>query len=206
MKILIYLYITIGFSSAIAGSYDDFFQALIGNDVRAVEALAARGFDPNTRDEKGQPGIIRALHAESSAAALALAKLPAIDLEARNPAGETALMIAALKGDLAVCETLLARGAAVNHEGWTPLHYAASGNSLPALQLLLARGARVDARAPNGRTPLMMAVLYAGEPMVDALLAAGADRSLRDRQELTAADMAHSTDKPWLLSRLAFGR
>ncbi len=202
MKKLFYLFIFIGFSSATAGAYDDFLRAVIGNDGATIRQLVARGVDPNTPDEKGQPGIIRALHADSSDAALTLAKAPGLAVDARNPVGETALMIAALKGDLAVCEALLARGAPVDHPGWTPLHYAASGSSLPALRLLLAHGARVDARAPNGRTPLMMAVLHASEEVVDTLLAAGADRAARDRNDSTAADIAEVIDKPWLLSRL----
>lgn len=206
MRIILYIFVIIGFSQVHAGSFDDFFRAVIGNDVRAIEALAARGFDLNTRDEKGQPGILRALHVEASNVALTLARHPATDVETRNAAGETALMLAALKGDLAVCEALLARGAKADHEGWTPLHYAASGTSLPALRLLLARGVRVDPPAPNGRTPLMMAVLYAGEPQVDALIAAGADRSVRDANGQTAAELAHATDKPWLVARLAVGR
>lgn len=206
MRLVVYLFILIGFSSSHAGSYDDFFRAVVSDNPRTIRQLAERGFDPNTRDEKGQPGIIRALLAESFTAALALAQLPATDVDTRNPAGETALMVAALKGEMAVCEALLARGAAADHEGWTPLHYAASGGSLPALRRLLGHGVRVDPRAPNGRTPLMMAVLFADEELVDALLAAGADRSLRDANGRSAADLAEATEKPWLLSRLAVER
>jgi ankyrin repeat protein len=206
MKIVLYLLILIGLSSAHAGSYDDFFRAVMSDNPRTIRQLAERGFDPNTRDERGQPGIIRALHADSSSAALALAQLPATNVDDRNQAGETALMVAALKGEMEVFEALLARGAAADHEGWTPLHYAASGASMPALRRLLARGVRVDPRAPNGRTPLMMAVLFADEEVIDALLAAGADRSLRDRNEQSAADLATAIDKPWLLRRLAVAR
>lgn len=202
MKKLVYTIVLIGFSCAFAGSYDDFFRAVVSNDTRRIERLVERGFDPNARDPNGHPALIRALRADSSHSALTLARLPGLDLEAMNRAGETALMMAALKGDLAVCEVLIKRGAAIDRDGWTPLHYAASGNSLPALQMLLANGARVDARAPNGRTPLMLAASYAGEPVIDALLAAGADPTARDASGVGAAQLAEGSGRDWLARKL----
>lgn len=206
MKYILYLIAALEVSCAGAGSYNAFFRAVHGNDAETVRALVARGFDPNTPDAKGQPAILRALDAEAGESALALARLPQTDVNAQNAAGETPLMMAALKGDIAVCKALIERGAEVNRRGWTPLHYAAAGNSLPALQLLLAHGARVDARAPNGRTPLMMAVQSADESLVEALLAAGADLRARERGKATAADLAASAGREDLARRLAQGR
>lgn len=203
MKYVVYLAAALCFSSAAAGSYDDFFRAVHGNDPATIEALVARGFDPNAPDDKGQPAVMRALDAEAGDAALALARLPGTDVNVQNPAGETPLMKAAMKGDLAVCRALIERGAQVNRRGWTPLHYAAAGNSLPALQLLLAEGARVDARAPNGRTALMMAVQYADERLVEALLAAGAKLGARENNGATAVDLARVAGRDRLAERLA---
>ena len=45
-------------------------------------------------------------------------------LMARNPYGETALMIAALRGHTEIVRMLLGQGAPVDHPGWTPLIYA----------------------------------------------------------------------------------
>jgi ankyrin repeat protein len=188
--------------SAYAGSYVDFFRAVIRDDAGEVRELVARGFDPNARDEAGQPAIIRALQVDSYDAALGLAKLPGLDVEALNKAGETPLMIAALKGQLAVCEVLVARGAALNRPGWAPLHYAASGNSLPVLRYLIKSGARLDAPAPNGRTALMMAVMHSDEVLVDALLAAGADTQARDRNDITAVELARRAGRDRLAARL----
>jgi ankyrin repeat protein len=112
-------------------------------------------------------------------------------------------MVAALKGEPEVALALIERGAVVNPPGWTPLHYAAAGNSLPALQLLLKHGATVDARAPNSRTPLMLAVLHASEEVIDALLEAGADPQAQERNELTAADLAQRAGRERLALRLA---
>ena len=203
MKKLLYLLIALSFSSANAGSYDDFFRAIVSDDSAAIRKLVALGFDPNSPDPKGQPAISRALFAESAGAALTLARLPGTDPNARNTAGETPLMVAALKGQPEVASALIERGAVIDPPGWTPLHYAAAGNSQPVLELLLKQGAVVDARAPNGRTPLMMAVLHASEDLIDALLAAGANPQARERNELTAADLAQRAGRERLALRLA---
>ena len=203
MKFIVYLAVAAVVSSANAGSYDDFFRAVHGNDAVTVKALVARGFDPNASDERGQPALMRALEAGAGDVALALARLPGTDVDAQNPAGETPLMMAAMKNNNAVCKALIERGAKIDRPGWTPLHYAAAGSSLPALRLLLAEGATVDARAPNGRTPLMMAALYADETLVEALLEAGADLHAREESGATAAELATAGGREWLGEKLA---
>jgi uncharacterized protein len=203
MRYIVYLVVMIGFiGDANAGSYDDFFQAVVRNEPKTVIELIDRGFDANARDEAGQPAIIRALRAESDDVALALAKDPRLDPNVRNSANETALMWAAMRGALPVCRALIARGAPVDGPGWTPLHYAASGNQLAAAQLLLLNGARVDARSPNGRTPLMQAARYGGEELVELLLSSGADLSAADRQGGTPAEAAQLSGRDWLARRL----
>ena len=74
-----------------------------------------------------------------------------------------------------------------------------------ALTVLLARGARVDARAPNGTTPLMMAVQYGPEDAVAALLKQGADVRLRNDLNLGPADFALRGAREALAARLAAG-
>jgi ankyrin repeat protein len=202
MRLIAYLAITACIFPAVAGSYDDFFRAVHGNDPVTIRELVARGFDPNAPDSRGQPPLLRALHAEADEAALALVRLPGTDVNAQNPSGESGLMMAALKGNLAVCTALLERGAELNRRGWTPLHYAAAGGSLQIVELLLAHGARIDARAPNGRTPLMMAAQSADEHVVAALLAAGANVHARERHDATAADLAGVAGREWLERQL----
>lgn len=204
MRYFIYLIVLIGLiaSDARAGSYDQFFQAVVRNEPRTVIALIDRGFDANARDESGQPAIIRALRAESDDVALALAKDQRLDINVRNSANETALMWAAMRGVLPVCEALIARGAPLDGTGWTPLHYAASGNQLEAAQLLLKGGARVDPRSPNGRTPLMQAARYGSQELVELLVSSGADLRATDRDGSTAADAARLSGRDWLAARL----
>ena len=188
--------------SAHAGSYDDFFRAVVRDDPAVIQALVARGFDPNSVDEYGHSGLGRALMVDSFEAALALARLPATDVRWRNRSGETSLMLAALKDQEAICRVLLERGAPADSEGWTPLHYAVSGNSLAVVKLLLARGVRVDAPAPNGRTPLMLAAQHASEEVIQWLLRSGADPAARDQRDWTAADLAEAAGRDSLAARL----
>ncbi len=198
-----YLVVIAYFSAARAGAYDDFFVAVKRNDGRSVSALLERGFDPNTRDPKGQVALILALQGENLAVAEALIARPETQVGLVNPAGESALMMAALKGQLDWTQRLLARGAPVNQAGWTPLHYAATGPEPRIVRLLLERGAVVDAESPNRTTPLMMAARYGKEDSVMLLLAAGADRARTSDLNLTAADHAQGAGRDSLAAQLS---
>ncbi len=203
IKCFIYLFVIAGSFSANAGVYEDYFKALKLDDERSVATLLARGFDPNSRDESGQVGLFVALREGSLKAAAQLLQHPDIRVDERNDAGESTLMMAALRGHRNWAARLLERGATLHHEGWTPLHYAATGpDSASVVSLLLARGAPVDARSPNGSTPLMMAARYGSEESVQWLLAKGADARLRNQRELTAADFARLAGRESLAVRL----
>lgn len=178
---------------ASAGSYEDFFVAIQRDDGVTVESLLRRGFDPNTSDAKGQPGLCVAVQADSLRAAAALLRAPNLDVNALNADKESALMLAALRGQSDMVRTLLARDADVNQPGWTALHYAASGTSsyqAEIIALLLDHYAYIDAASPNGSTPLMMAAQYGTSESVELLLREGADPSLRNQLRLNAVEFA----------------
>ena len=201
-KNALYLLVFIAFGSAIAGSYDDFFIAIRNDNAGVVNDLLERGFDPNTRNAKGQPGLTVAMQEQSPKAARALLNRPTIDVNALNQAGESALMMAALKGDLASSQLLLERGALVNQSGWSPLHYAATGPEPKIVKLLLDRGADIDAGSPNGSTPLMMAAQYGSEDSIKLLLDRGADAKRRNQLDMQASDFARRAGRDSLAKRL----
>jgi ankyrin repeat protein len=202
MKKIVYLIVAMCFSVAHAGSYDDFFVAVIRDDAGAIKSLLDKGFDANSLDPKGQPAANVAIQRDSGRALEALVAAPALNVNLLNPAGESALMLAAIKGQLEWCERLLQRGAKVNQPGWTPLHYAASGPNPRIVELLLGRGAVLDARSPNGSTPLMMAARYGSEDAVRMLLERGADATLRNERDLDAADFAQLAGREKLAEQL----
>lgn len=189
-------------ASAHADAYEDFFIAIRNDNASLLGSLLKRGLDPNTVDPSGQPGLVLAMKEQSPKAAQALLDQAGIDVNRLNAAGESALMMAALKGDVAGIRTLIERGARVDQPGWSPLHYAASGPEPKAVQLLLERGAAVDALSPNGSTPLMLAAQYGSEESVKLLLQKGADPRRRNQKNLTAADFAGLAGRESLVAQL----
>ena len=187
-----------------AAGYDsvDFFRAVEVDNADSLRKMLAQGLDPNLLDIHGQPALILALQRESLKVAQALWEAPGIRIDVVNHAGETPLMMAALKAEPDAAAALVAHGAAVNKDGWTPLHYAATGGSGDIVRLLLAHGATLEARSPNQSTPLMMAARYGNEQAVDALLAAGADRTLVNQQGMNASAFAASAGRERLAARL----
>lgn len=209
LKFLAQLTLVVAASSAVAGAYEDFFKSTINDDARAVEQLLARGFDINSRDDKGQNLLYLSQRDGAPKVAQVLLDHPDLRIDLPNNAGETPLMMAALRDQDTWVARMLDKGARIDgtaepgKPGWTPLHYAAASPGAKAVQLLLARGARIDARSPNGTTPLMMAAQYGTEDAVNLLLARGADLRLRNDLNLGPADFAQRGGREALARRLA---
>jgi len=195
LKKLLYLLVFNCFSLSYAGSYDDFFNAIVHDDEAVVKTLLQRGFDPNTVDPAGQYGLILALKSQSVKVAAVLIAWPQTTAEVRNAADESPLMLAALSGDLILSRLLIQKNADVNKPGWTPLHYAATNGHVDVMTLLLDENAYIDAASPNGTTPLMMAAHYGTPSTVKLLLEAGADPLLKNDQGLSALDFANRASR-----------
>jgi ankyrin repeat protein len=194
-KIFLYLYVLIGFSISKAGAFDDFFKAIVFDQVPVVGNLIYRGMDPNTPTEKGEPALVFAVRSGAPKTVAYLLKQPGIQIDATNMADETALMLAANANDLASANLLIEAGASVNRPNWTPLHYAASKGHTAMMRLLIENDAYIDAESPNGTTPLMMAAYYASPNAVKLMLEEGADPLLKNQDGQTALDMALVKDK-----------
>ena len=198
----IYLAVVFAVCSAIAGSNEDFFRAVHVDNASRVAGFLKSGFDPNAPDEQGQVALFLALRDGSPNVTAALLAHPRIRIDVANAAGETPIMMAALRGELEWTLRLLDRGAQVNRPGWTPLHYAAAGPEPRAVALLLDRGARIEAASPNRTTPLMMAAKYGDERSVDLLLVRHASARARNDLGLNAADFARQGGRDALAARL----
>ena len=202
LRKILYLILAVATFSVSAGSFEDFFIAIRNDNTSTLGDLLRRGFDPNTADERGQPGLTMAMQEHSLRAAKLLLAQPGLQIDALNAAGESALMMAALKGEAEGLKLLLERGAKINRPGWSPLHYAASGPDPEIVRTLLDRGAEIDAPAPNGTTPLMMAAQYGSEDSVKLLLQRGADPGKRNQKNLSAADFAKLAGRDPLAAQL----
>jgi len=189
--------------AALAGpAEDELLIAAQRDDGKRVMVLMLRGADPNARNAKRQSALHVALSQESERALKSLLEHPGLDVNAINQAGETPLMLAALKGRVDWAESLVARGALVNEPGWNALHYAASGPSPDLVSWLVGKGAEIDALSPNGTTALMMAAGYGPLSSVERLLKAGADPTRRNQQGLSAADFARRAGHDRLAQQL----
>ena len=194
-KYFIYLYVFIGYSLSNAGSYDDFITALTFDKPEVVEKLLARGFDPNTPNEYGVPGLLVAMQSESPKCAMVLAKHPQTQVNVQNKVNETPLMLAAINNQLDLAKVLIERGADVNRPGWSPLHYAATRGHRDMMRLLLDHDAYIDSESANGTTPLMMAAYNAPPLAVKLLLEEGADPTLVNHDNASALDFALSKER-----------
>lgn len=177
----------------------DFFKAVAIDDAQTLRSILAGGFDANAIDARGQTALHLALRDESPRVVEALLAQPGLRIDAVNANDETPLMLAALRGNRAVVETLMARGARINRPGWTPLHYAASGPDPRIVGLLLDRGADIEAPSPNRTTPLMMGARYGAQGVAELLLQRGADPRKRNDAGKSAADFAQMGGRDYLV-------
>ena len=194
-RFILYLVVYIGYSSALAGSYDDFFKAIKEDNPVVLSNLMNRGFDVNTISPQGEYALILAFREPRLKAARVLIGWPNLNAEVRSAQDESPLMLAARHGLLAECQGLIERGADVNKSGWAPLHYAATNGHLAVMQLLIEENAYLDAESPNGSTPLMMAAHYGTPSAVKLLLESGADPTLKNNLGLSAIDFAHQANR-----------
>jgi ankyrin repeat protein len=195
-KKLLYLVVIAASFSANADDAVSFFRAIPVDNASGVKSLIGHGFDPNTRDPRGQTGLLLAIREPSPKVIEVLLAAPKINVDQRNAADETPLMMAALKGQVDIAKRLIARDADVNKTGWTPLHYAATSGNIPIIKMLLDKDALINSESPNGTTPLMMAAMYGTTDAVKLLLDEGADPLMKNQQDMTAADFASRANRP----------
>jgi ankyrin repeat protein/truncated hemoglobin YjbI len=120
-------------------------------------------------------------------------------LDDRGRYGLTALHYAVRGGKLPLIRLLLERGAqvdALDEEGLTPLLHLSKTRSradpVPVMELLAASGANVDARDEAQGTLLMHFARRGRAGAVQWLLAHGADRTARNKNGKTAAEIGRA--------------
>ena len=192
--------------AATPAQVSNFFRAVQMDDARTVKTMLGAQVDPNdTNPIGGEPALVLALREGSMEVFRVLLAHPGTHVDAPAINGNTALMMAAFKGNRPAAEALVAKGAAINRPGWTPLHYAAAAGDDAIAGLLLEHGAKIDAlspRASGGYTPLMLAAREGKEDTARFLLEHGADPSLKNGEGLTAAQIAARAEHPSLAKAL----
>lgn len=173
----------------------------VGQDHLArADWLLARGADPNTTHAYTRQPV----HALAQLSGFAgMAKL--LERHGGRPAplsGADAFQAACLRHDAAAARALAADEPALVSDP-KPLLAAAMFGDLKAVDLLLELGADVHGLDADGISPLHRAVQSGSPPLVDRLLAAGADPNLRERKwRGTPLSWAAVLGRPQLFERL----
>lgn len=174
---------------AFAGAYEDILAAARNNRTEVVVDLIRRGMDVNTTDRSGTTLLMFAAGNGNEQLLDFLLKNSA-NVLMRNRYGDTAIAIAALKGRLEAVRHLAESGAPIDTPGWSPLDYAAFAGHADVAEYLIGKQASLDAKAPNGRTALMLAARNGHMDVVKLLVAAGADKDIESADGKTAFDLA----------------
>lgn len=191
--------------SARAGVYDDLIRAAQDGDTPTAIALIERGMDVNTADSSGMTLVMFAAQSGNEKLLDFLISQRA-NVRKKNRFGDSALMLAALKGQLGCATRLVAAGAPVDDEPqrWNPLTYAAFEGHAGMVSFLISKGAEVDTPGANGATALIIAARNGHIKVVDLLLKHRADPNFQTPDGDTALKQAvahQNTDIAAMLQR-----
>jgi len=178
---------------ASAGALDDLLKAVNNNETEVVVEFLQRGMDVNTVDVEGNTLLMLAVRKGNDPLVEFLINNRA-GLLKKNKYGDSALMLAAVNGDINIVRKLVGAGVKADEHrsgpGWTALIYAAFGGHAEIVRFLLENDADVDAQAGNGMTALMAACRNGHLEVVRLLLEYEADVDLLNQNNASALDLA----------------
>jgi hypothetical protein len=182
----------------------DLIAAATQGDTAAVRAALAAGADVRAVDPTGATALVRAAYGNHVEAARALVDAGA-DVNHQDSTQQSAYLIATseIGDDVRLLDLALAHGGdvrALDSFDGTGLIRAAHRGYPTVVDRLITAGVDVDHVNNLGWTALLEAVILGdGGPqhqaVVRSILAAGADRGIRDRDGRTALDHARQKDQ-----------
>lgn len=187
-----------------ADSMTPLIRASLQGFSDTVSLLLSLGADPNAHDVYGVTALMQASWAGHSAIVDMLIAYGA-DVDAKSTdesrnlrkKGVTALMGAAIGGNVETAQRLVEGGARFNQqddEGFTALMYATRNGFPKVVRLLVAKGANIELKDRFGRTALTIAAIHGQMDCARLLLAGGADIYSTDINNITAEVYAWSLD------------
>ncbi|WP_424244706.1 ankyrin repeat protein [Elusimicrobium posterum] len=189
----------------------EFAQAIQSCDAVKIEEMLNKGANPNVHiysggatigkgDDLG-PGLSFVLWPCKKTELTDLFITKGVDVNGKSAEGFTVLMSAVGANDVNTIKKLLAAGADVNARafegtGSSPLFDAImlsrEENTEAVVKLLIASGAQLNVQVgETGATPLILASMMNKKNIVQILLDAGADTSIKTEKGKTALDYAN---------------
>ena len=177
--------------------HEDFAVAVANDRAADVRAMLARGVDPNTRRRERRAGARDRRRARGYAATVDVLLAGARRTStSKNRFGDTALMIAALNGQLDVAKKLRARGAERRIvAGGRRSSMRRRAVTTTSSAICSPKGANINAASPNGTTALMMAVREGKTSTAELLIARGADVNQQQRERRERARLGEAQQR-----------
>ena len=176
-----------------AAAFTGLHQAAHDGDVAAIRTLIADGATLEAKDDRDRTPLLVAAYASQDAALAALAEAGA-DMNAQDVQGYDAVTIAAVADDPELMSLALELGNRPDNLHWnwngTALIAASHLGHDEVVRRLIAAGSPLDHVNNIGWTALIEAVILgdggpAHQATVSALIDAGADASIADRDGMT---------------------
>ena len=172
-------------------------RAAANDEVVAIKKLLFEGMAIDARDGSGATALLVATHANRVRAAQALIEAGA-DVNAKDRINDSPYLYAGARGHHDILILTLANGAdlkSTNRYGGTALIPAAERGHVQTVQTLIDAGVEIDHINNLGWTALLEAIILGSggsshQQIVDALLTAGANPNLADREGVTP--LAHA--------------
>ncbi len=178
---------------------EEFLAAARANDVKKLSQAIERGVPVDSKDESGKTALLVATYANAVEAARHLIKAGA-DVNAKDDLNDSPYLYAGAEGKLEILKLTVAAGAdlkSINRYGGTALTPAAHHGHLEVVRFLLTTNIDINHINNLGWTALLEAVILGdGEErhtnIVKALIDAGADKTITDRDGITPLQHAQS--------------
>lgn len=182
-----------------------FMAEVRAGNLQAIQRYIFAGMDPNTTLVGDMPALLHAAQVGNTAS-LQLLRRNGADLNATNLRRENALLIAIKRRHFGLARYLIDQGINFTQQDvdrWTALHHAIFANNGDLMLSLVNKDRSLLTYSTNaGFTPLLTAIWQGNQPMVDALLALGADPTVRDTGGNTALHLAVQRNQVTLVRSL----